>query len=132
MNEVIWGRYSLLVYTGISTVTLLILSFFFKFLILFTFISGFLFSVSLWDFFQKKRSILSNFPLLGRFRFFLESIRPELRQYYWESDDDEVPYSRNQRSMVYQRSKNLDDYDTVKEELASKLESFDINKNSNN
>ena len=38
---------------------------------------------------QKKRSILSNFPLLGRFRFFLESIRPELRQYYWESDDDE-------------------------------------------
>ena len=55
----------------------------------------------------KKRSILSNFPLLGRFRFFLESIRPELRQYYWESDDDEVPYSRNQRSMVYQRSKNI-------------------------
>lgn len=108
MNEVIWGRYSLLVYTGIITVTLLILSFFFKFLILFTFISGFLFSISLWDFFQKKRSILSNFPLLGRFRFFLESIRPELRQYYWESDDDEVPYSRNQRSMVYQRSKNIE------------------------
>ncbi len=108
MNEVIWGRYSLLVYTGISTVTLLILSFFFKFLILFTFISGVLFAVSLWDFFQKKRSILSNFPLLGRFRFFLESIRPELRQYYWESDDDEVPYSRNQRSMVYQRSKNIE------------------------
>ena len=62
--------------------------------------------ISLKDFLQKKRSILSNFPLLGRFRFFLESIRPELRQYYWESDDDEVPYSRNQRSMVYQRSKN--------------------------
>ena len=43
---------------------------------------------------------------MGRFRFFLESIRPELRQYYWESDDDEVPYSRNQRTMVYERSKN--------------------------
>ncbi len=36
------------------------------------------------------------------------------------------------RDLEYQRSKNLDDYDTVKEELASKLESFDINKNSNN
>ena len=47
----------------------------------------------------KKRSILSNFPLLGRFRFFLESIRPELRQYYWETDDEEVPYSRNQRTI---------------------------------
>jgi glutamate synthase domain-containing protein 2 len=108
MNEVLWGRYSLLVYTGIGTVALLILSFFFKFLILLTFISSFLFAISLWDFFQKKRSILSNFPLLGRFRFFLESIRPELRQYYWESDDDEVPYSRNQRSMVYQRSKDIE------------------------
>ena len=36
------------------------------------------------------------------------------------------------REVEYQKSKNLDDYDTVKEELASKLESFDINKNSNN
>ena len=71
-------------------------------------ISGLLFIVALFDFFQKKRSILSNFSLIGRFRFFLESIRPELRQYYWEADDDEVPYSRNQRSMVYQRSKNIE------------------------
>ena len=36
------------------------------------------------------------------------------------------------RDLEYQRSKNLDNYDTVKEELTSKLESFDINKNSNN
>ena len=106
MNEIIWGRYSLLVYTAIVSLFSLTLSIYIKgFLIVFV-PSFLLFLISLKDFLQKKRSILSNFPLLGRFRFFLESIRPELRQYYWESDDDEVPYSRNQRSMVYQRSKN--------------------------
>lgn len=108
MGEVFWGRYSLLVYTGISSVVLLLLTIHFKFFAIFFVLSLALFGVSVWDFSQKKRSILSNFPLLGRFRFFLESIRPELRQYYWESDDEEVPYSRNQRSMVYQRSKNIE------------------------
>ena len=106
MNEIIWGRYSLLVYTAIVSLFSLTLSVYIKgFLIVFV-LSFLLFLISVKDFLQKKRSILSNFPLLGRFRFFLESIRPELRQYYWESDDDEVPYSRNQRSMVYERSKN--------------------------
>ena len=106
MNEIIWGRYSLLVYTAIVSLFSLTLSIYIKgFLIVFV-PSFLLFLISLKDFLQKKRSILSNFPLLGRFRFFLESIRPELRQYYWESDDDEVPYSRNQRTMVYERSKN--------------------------
>ncbi len=106
MNEIIWGRYSLLVYTAIVSLFSLTLSIYIKgFLIVFV-PSFLLFLISLKDFVQKKRSILSNFPILGRFRFFLESIRPELRQYYWESDDDEVPYSRNQRTMVYERSKN--------------------------
>ena len=107
MNEIIWGRYSLLVYTGIATACFFIASFHSIFFLLFLLPSLFLFLLAIKDFLQKKRSILSNFPLLGRFRFFLESIRPELRQYYWESDDDEVPYSRNQRSMVYQRAKNI-------------------------
>ena len=107
MMDIIWGRYSLLVYTGAASAFSLIASFYFP-IFTFVFLSSFLlFIISLKDFFQKKRSILSNFPLLGRFRFFLESIRPELRQYYWESDDEEVPYSRNQRTMVYQRSKNI-------------------------
>ena len=64
-------------------------------------------AVGFYDIFQKKRPVLANFPLIGRFRFVLESIRPELRQYFWESDTDELPYSRNQRSMVYQRSKQI-------------------------
>lgn len=55
---------------------------------------------------QKKKTILRNFPLIGSLRYFFESIRPELRQYFWESDNDGVPFSRRQRSIVYQRSKN--------------------------
>ena len=43
--------------------------------------------------------------ILAQARFFFESFRPELRQYFWEDDDDEVPYSRNQRDMVYQRAR---------------------------
>ena len=67
----------------------------------------FLFLVGLSDYAQKKRAVLGNFPLMGRFRFIFEAIRPELRQYFWEADSDELPYSRNQRAMVYQRSKKI-------------------------
>src|SRR5690554_4749434 len=55
---------------------------------------------------QKSHTILRNFPLVGILRYFLESIRPELRQYFWESDTDGQPFNRRQRSIVYQRSKN--------------------------
>ncbi len=107
MIDIIWGRYSLLVYTALVAAISSIASFFNSIFVIIFLLSLFLFVIAAKDFLQKKRSVLSNFPLLGRFRFFLESIRPELRQYYWEDDDDEVPYSRNQRTMVYQRSKNV-------------------------
>jgi len=55
---------------------------------------------------QKKHAILRNFPVLGLFRYLFESIRPELRQYFWESDTDGKPFNRRQRSIVYQRAKN--------------------------
>ena len=108
MIDLIWGRYSLLFYLFLLSVISGVAGFLkpaFLAIFVFTFL---LFIIALRDFLQKKRSILSNFPLLGRFRFFLESVRPELRQYYWEADDEEVPYSRNQRTMVYQRSKNIE------------------------
>ena len=60
---------------------------------------------------QSRHAILRNFPLLGHFRFFAESIRPELRQYFVESDWEENPFSREMRSIVYQRAKNV--LDTV-------------------
>jgi glutamate synthase domain-containing protein 2 len=58
------------------------------------------------DTFQKKHSILRNYPIAGRLRYFFESIRPEIRQYFFESELDGKPFNRRQRSIVYQRSKN--------------------------
>ena len=98
MMDLIWGRYSFLFYLFLLSVISGVAAFFNSIFFIIFFFSFLLFIISLKDYMQKKSSVLSNFPLLGRFRFFLESIRPELRQYYWESDDDEVPYSRNQRA----------------------------------
>src|SRR5678809_1155976 len=55
---------------------------------------------------QKKHAVLRNFPLIGYVRYFLESIRQEIRQYFFESDLDGKPFNRRQRSIVYQRAKN--------------------------
>ncbi|MDG6746227.1 glutamate synthase-related protein, partial [Staphylococcus aureus] len=50
--------------------------------------------------------ILRNYPIIGHFRFFFEDVRPEIRQYFIEADQDALPFSRMQRSLVYQRAKN--------------------------
>jgi glutamate synthase domain-containing protein 2 len=55
---------------------------------------------------QKRHALLRNYPLVGYLRYGLEAIRPELRQYFFESDTDGKPFSRRQRSIVYQRAKN--------------------------
>lgn len=62
-----------------------------------------------YDMFQSKKSIRRNFPLLGRMRYLLESIGPEIRQYFVETDTDGKPFNRLQRSIVYQRSKKEND-----------------------
>ena len=61
------------------------------------------------DVFQTRHSILRNFPVLGHFRFFFEEIRPEIHQYFVESDTGGVPFNRQQRTVVYQRAKNEQD-----------------------
>lgn len=58
------------------------------------------------DFFQTKQTIKRNFPLVGNFRYLFEAIRPEINQYFVESNTDGVPFSREQRSLVYQRAKH--------------------------
>ena len=57
---------------------------------------------------QKKHTILRNFPVLGYFRYLFEMIAPEIQQYFIERTTDGKPFSRNQRSLVYQRAKNID------------------------
>ena len=61
------------------------------------------------DLFQVRHAIIRNYPVLGHLRFFLEFIRPEIRQYFIESDNDAGPFSRDQRSLVYQRAKQDSD-----------------------
>ncbi|OVZ65825.1 FMN-binding glutamate synthase family protein [Pigmentiphaga sp. NML030171] len=57
------------------------------------------------DLLQRKHAIRRNYPILGNLRFLFEFIRPELRQYFFEDDTKAAPFSRNQRSIVYQRAK---------------------------
>jgi glutamate synthase domain-containing protein 2 len=59
-----------------------------------------------YDYFQAKKTIRRNFPLLGRMRYVLESIGPEIRQYFIETDLSGKPFNRLQRSLAYSRSKN--------------------------
>jgi glutamate synthase domain-containing protein 2 len=63
-------------------------------------------ALGIFDLTQQRHAILRNYPLWGHFRFLFEFIRPEIRQYFVENDTDEKPFSRAQRSIVYQRAKN--------------------------
>ncbi len=56
------------------------------------------------DFFQQKHTIRRLYPVLGRFRYLLESVRKELQQYFVESDTEGMPVNREFRSVIYQRS----------------------------
>ncbi|RZL60863.1 MAG: FMN-binding glutamate synthase family protein [Variovorax sp.] len=58
---------------------------------------------------QTRHAILRNYPVIGHLRFLLEYIRPEMRQYFIESDAEAAPFSRAQRSLVYQRAKGEPD-----------------------
>jgi glutamate synthase domain-containing protein 2 len=61
--------------------------------------------VAVYDLTQSRHAILRNFPVVGHLRFILESVGPELRQYIVTSNDEERPFSRNQRRWVYATSK---------------------------
>jgi glutamate synthase domain-containing protein 2 len=65
--------------------------------------------VGVYDLRQSRRSILRNYPIIGHIRFMLEFVRPEIRQYFIESDTEAAPFSRSQRSLVYQRAKGEPD-----------------------
>jgi glutamate synthase domain-containing protein 2 len=72
-------------------------------------LAAYLVAVGIYDMGQTKRSVLRNYPIIGHLRFILEFIRPEIRQYFIESDTEATPFSRAQRSLVYQRAKGEPD-----------------------
>jgi hypothetical protein len=52
------------------------------------------------DLMQRKHAILRNYPIAAHLRFILENIRPELRQYFFESDKEGMPFPRDKRAIV--------------------------------
>src|SRR6202030_4809902 len=57
------------------------------------------------DLLQKHHAVLRNYPISAHIRFLLEEIRPEMRQYFFESEKDGLPFSRDKRAVIYQRAK---------------------------
>ncbi len=62
-------------------------------------------AIGIWDLLQTHHSLRRNYPILANIRFLLEFVRPEIRQYFLESDIDGAPFNRSSRAVVYQRAK---------------------------
>lgn len=70
---------------------------------------GALTAVGVWDMVQTRSTLRRNYPLTAHIRYGLESFGPEIRQYFIQSDTEKVPFSREQRALVYQRAKGVSD-----------------------
>jgi glutamate synthase domain-containing protein 2 len=66
-------------------------------------------ALGFYDLFQTKHTITRNFPVFGHLRFVMEDLRPKIYQYFIESDTNGTPFNRQNRSVVYQRAKAVDD-----------------------
>jgi glutamate synthase domain-containing protein 2 len=70
-------------------------------------VAGGLSALGVTDLFQTRHAVLRNYPISAHLRFLLESIRPEMRQYFFEGEKDGAPFSRDKRAIVYQRAKRV-------------------------
>lgn len=68
-----------------------------------------LFGIGVYDIFQKKSNVLRLYPIIGHMRYILLSVRPQIRQYYIESNQDGKPFSREERDAVYLRAQKGND-----------------------
>jgi glutamate synthase domain-containing protein 2 len=99
-----------IVYTIVLVITaILLFEYIFEFTSFFVGIPLLLFGVlaliGTIDLVQTRHAVLRNYPLTAHIRFILEEIRPEIRQYFLESEKDGTPFSRDKRAIVYQRAK---------------------------
>src|SRR6516165_11511170 len=99
-----------IVYTIVLVITaILLFEYIFEFTSFYVGIPLLLFSalaiIGTIDLIQARHSVLRNYPLTAHIRFILEEIRPEIRQYFLESEKDGTPFSRDKRAIVYQRAK---------------------------
>ncbi|TWT06107.1 FMN-binding glutamate synthase family protein [Reyranella sp. CPCC 100927] len=98
-------RYVVFTLSVLVAIACLLLSFVYAGFLIPFLIAAALAGLGVHDVLQKKHSILRNYPIAAHIRFLLEEIRPEIRQYFLESDTDGAPFSRDKRSIVYQRAK---------------------------
>jgi len=73
------------------------------------------------DLLQRRHTVSRNYPIIAHFRYLFESVGPEIRQYFIQSDTEERPFSREQRAIVYQRAKQALD----KRPFGSQLHMYD-------
>ncbi|HET7922173.1 MAG TPA: FMN-binding glutamate synthase family protein [Gammaproteobacteria bacterium] len=66
--------------------------------------------VAVHDIVQRRHAILHNYPVLGHFRYWMEFIGPELRQYWVADDKEELPFNRSERSWIYATAKQQNNY----------------------
>jgi glutamate synthase (ferredoxin) len=69
-----------------------------------------LIALTLYDLTQRQHAILRTFPIVGHFRYWLEAVGPELRQYIVTDNDEERPFSRDQRRWIYASAKRENNY----------------------
>ncbi len=62
-------------------------------------------------FFQKSHTISHNFPMIGHLRYWLESIGPEMRQYFVANNREELPFNRIERGWIYASAKKENNYE---------------------
>lgn len=67
--------------------------------------------IGTWDLVQRQHTLRRNYPLIGRIRWVLEAIRPQIQQYFINDDLHGRPFNREQRSLVYARAKGENDYE---------------------
>jgi glutamate synthase domain-containing protein 2 len=98
-------RREFLIISAFVIFSIVIISFFWLPVLWLFILVGPLFLLGLKDILQKRQTVKRNFPLIGNFRYILESIRPEISQYFIETNFSGVPFTRQSRSLVYQRAK---------------------------
>ncbi|HLT51840.1 MAG TPA: FMN-binding glutamate synthase family protein [Arenibacter sp.] len=102
-------REQFMVVSIIVTVVIVVIALFWPPILWILLFVGPLILMGIFDIVQKKHTIRRNFPLVGRFRYVLESIRPEIMQYFVETDTEGRPLNRILRSLVYRRAKKQTD-----------------------
>ena len=102
-------RYATFVIVAVLAAICLIIGFWVPWVFILFAIFAALTAVGIHDVRQTRHAVSKNYPIIGNIRFLFEKIRPEIRQYLIEGDQEEQPFSREQRSLVYQRAKGAED-----------------------